>query len=330
MDDSLVVAQPAPWKREGPMTRCLMHDAGINGKSRFHVIDVWHMLHLGVGKCWLASAFMLLQSSVEGENIDERLDVLSAEYRQYCRQSRLDPVIRKFDRYSLGGGGSNEASGTWNKASVTSNLLLYLEDHLNKNRDKIKGNQLLEIVVPALYLTTRVCPTFAFNQPGLFLLFNVCLYVVLFLGGPFPIVYPSNHVLSRQIEAVGTRNINSFMRGIYHESLFIPSSKGKELCAALLAFIKAYVCLASLCHKKVLPYFALFPKLHFLHEVQHTMSKQCAMASHCFNVAAASCSVDEDLVGRIARLTRCVSPRACALRTLQRYLTHVQLAWSRV
>ena len=47
-----------------------------------------------------------------------------------------------------------------------------------------------------------------------------------------------------------------------------------------------------------------------------------------YNIIAESCSIDEDMVGRMAYITRHVSPRLTAQRTLERYLTQVGFAWA--
>lgn len=151
MDDSYVTEHPPPWSRESAFTRYLMVDKDTNGKAKFHQIDPWHMMHLGVGKSWSASGLMLLQEQVDEPNQDLRIAVLSNEYKQFCKRAKLVAHIKKIDRYTLGGGGSNEPNGTWNKASVTSNMLLFLEDYCNRNSEILKGNQQLEIFVPVLH-----------------------------------------------------------------------------------------------------------------------------------------------------------------------------------
>ena len=60
MDTSHMVDLPPPWERECAMTRELYHDGAPNGKARFHCIDIWHSIHLGIGKAYVASAVMML------------------------------------------------------------------------------------------------------------------------------------------------------------------------------------------------------------------------------------------------------------------------------
>ena len=60
MEDALKHELPEPWDHESPMTRELFVDGSCNGKTRFHCIDPWHCIHLGVGKTWVAAGVMLL------------------------------------------------------------------------------------------------------------------------------------------------------------------------------------------------------------------------------------------------------------------------------
>ena len=150
MDSSHIVDLPPPWERECAMTRELYHDGGPNGKSKFHLIDIWHSIHLGIGKAYVASAVLLLQKLIPESTIDKRLAIIAAGYKQYCRQHKLDPVIRKIDIHTFGGGGSKEQNGCWNKASITSNFTMYLEDFCQQHHEQIQANERLRYLASSL------------------------------------------------------------------------------------------------------------------------------------------------------------------------------------
>ena len=78
-----------------------------------------------------------------------------------------------------------------------------------------------------------------------------------------------------------------------------------------------------------LSHFPLHPKLHAFHEIGHELLRQARVAPFCVNPASHCCSMDEDFIGRCASVSRCVSPRLIAKRTLQRYLCHIQIVWAR-
>ena len=145
MDEAQSVQIPVPWERESGLTRRLLHDGAVNGKARFHYLDVWHCLHLGVGKSFIASGVMLLQKLIPESNMDKRLAVISDGYLMFCKRNKLDPVIRKLDIFTFGGIGDKERNGTWNKAAVTSNLLMYLEDFCTEKAELIQGDENLRI-----------------------------------------------------------------------------------------------------------------------------------------------------------------------------------------
>lgn len=116
MEESHQNPLPDPWEMESPMTKYLLHDNAPNGKARFHCLDVWHSLHLGVGKAWAASGVMQLQRMLPESNVDLRIAVFATGYREFCKRMKLDPVIRKIDVHTFGGGGSEEPNASWNKA----------------------------------------------------------------------------------------------------------------------------------------------------------------------------------------------------------------------
>lgn len=156
MDAAYSIPVPEPWEMEGALTRHLMTETGPNGKSKFHKIDPWHMLHLGAGKSWAASGILLLQSLVGESTADKRIQALSNDYREFCRRERLTPFIQKFDIHTLGGGGSSEPVGGWSKASVTSNMLLWLEDFCARKHEQVRSCEQLRIFVSGLHVKMHV------------------------------------------------------------------------------------------------------------------------------------------------------------------------------
>ena len=103
MNRSYEVELPAPWERESLFTQLLLHDKDVNGRARFHVLDPWHLLHLGIGKSFTASALMVVQQTVDESTVGKRIHVLSIAYRQFCRKRKLTPYLKKLDIHTLGG-----------------------------------------------------------------------------------------------------------------------------------------------------------------------------------------------------------------------------------
>lgn len=143
-----------PWCNEAPFTKYLLHDGKVNGKPRFHCLDIWHCVHLGVGKSWIASGALELQKLIPESNIDKRLEVMSKAYIDFCKREKLVAVISKIDVFTFGGPGK-ERNGSWNKASVTSNLMLFLEDFCLCYADRIQEDETLKIFVPVLHMNVH-------------------------------------------------------------------------------------------------------------------------------------------------------------------------------
>jgi hypothetical protein len=131
-------------------------------------------------------------------------------------------------------------------------------------------------------------------------------------------------------EAFGTKQVNFFFRGIYQNDALMKSEKGKELSDALYNFISAYLWEASAAYRDGVAAFPRYPKLHAVHEVAFIMRRQCRLYPYCQNPCVHACATDEDFIGRCAALSRCVSPKCIPMRTLQRYLCHLQILWARV
>lgn len=156
MDASHTMALEVPWLRESPLTTMLLHDGGFNGASRFHLLDIWHAFHLGVGKSWVASGVMKLQKILPQSNVDLRLEVIAQGYKSFCKRNKIDPVIRKIDVFTFG---QKERNGSWNKACVTSNFMLYLEEFCKEHAELIGDNEALRVFVTHLqsYIGSCFC-----------------------------------------------------------------------------------------------------------------------------------------------------------------------------
>lgn len=153
---------PIPWDREAPFTRLLLKDASVNGAARFHKPDLWHAVHLGIGKAFAASAFLMLAAQMPGSNIDKKFEVLNASFQAFCKREKITKYISRLDKFLCGGGGSNDAIGTWNKAAVTTNLCLFIEDFCATNEALLQGEhiQLLASLIACRGRNSKfaVCP----------------------------------------------------------------------------------------------------------------------------------------------------------------------------
>ena len=162
-----------PWEREGVLTKKLYVDTSVNGRQRFHKFDLWHAFHLGAGKHWCGCSLLLLSQAVPGSNADLRFAYISSPYMAFFKSNRLTSIINKIDQHSCSAVGGE---GTWNKAAITSNIAMFLEDFLSKNAELIHGNDRLKWVETV------------FEQGLFFLGASGCLYGLYFVFDIFRVV----------------------------------------------------------------------------------------------------------------------------------------------
>ena len=128
-------------------------------------------------------------------------------------------------------------------------------------------------------------------------------------------------------KASGTRALNVFMKGLYAGDLFLTGNARVIVIDAGNHFLKASGRLAFLTFSNGEDRFPVTPKHHMMFHLCKLMQWQSDVHGYCMNVLVDACYQDEDFVGRLARLCRAVSPRATAIRTIQRYLLQTRAVW---
>ena len=69
------------------------------------------------------------------------------------------------------------------------------------------------------------------------------------------------------------------------------------------------------------------PKFHYVHHVCRTMAETARERKWGLNPISFAVQLQEDLVGRVARVSRRVSPVTVSLRTLQRVILAAESAF---
>ena len=117
-----------PWKPESepPLTKWLGGDATL------YKFDIWHTVHLGLGRSFLASAIVLCMSLpvFAASSIDRRFGRMTESYLHFCRQRRMQPHVRKIHRDLVCYGDPAGVNGYWTKGDLTTALFLWLESVL--------------------------------------------------------------------------------------------------------------------------------------------------------------------------------------------------------
>ena len=109
------------------------------------------------------------------------------------------------------------------------------------------------------------------------------------------------------------------VRLLLESSLWMDKKYAKRAGEAALHFVQCYGKLAHCFWKRHEILFNLVPKLHGVHHLAMHLI-QGARLRITLNPLAFATFQDEDFIGRVSRLSRRVSPRLLAKRTIQRYL----------
>ena len=122
--------------------------------------------------------------------------------------------------------------------------------------------------------------------------------------------------------------MNRFMRTLYGEGVFIPRSRALQLVKDGQHFLRVYMFLAHTSLSTGQCLFALTPKVHMLQHLVEEVHHQCSKADWIWNVLVDACFIEEDCVGRLAYLTRCLDARTQTCRSIERYLVQLNVCLS--
>ena len=314
MQDALENEFPVPWETEAAFTRMLLVNAAPNGKCTFHRPDLWHTVNLGVGKTFVGGAVSVLEKAFPGRNRALRYAQLNSDYSAFCRSNHLQKYLTKIDARTFNISASEEPTGTWNKASVTSNMCRFLEHLCATYKEQILA---LEDD------RTKFIDTLPCIQ--MYTIFLRCEYVFKVFSGWELFFYCA--CMPVCAEESGVQALNRLMHLLYNCDVWIPREMALECVRCGNHFHSSYRFLAARSREKGQMKFPLIPKIHPLEEILFLMEHQAKFSQWVLNPMVESCSLDEDFIGHAAYITRHVSPRLMALRTFNRYLTQIMLAW---
>ena len=120
--------------------------------------------------------------------------------------------------------------------------------------------------------------------------------------------------------------MGSVLRTCFMADYFLSDEQCQVIINAGHLFLMGYASLVSMCYKQSLCLFKLRPKIHYLNHIFLRVLDEWTLAGTAVNPCAEATFMSEDFVGRTARLTRRVDPRAIAQKTLQRYLCWMETA----
>lgn len=267
------IPAPPPWNATPPLLRHL--PCSKSNPSTFFQPDLWHTVHLGVGKSCAAScitmAIMVLPAFCT-LTMEKRWEAITADYLSWCKAAKRQAYVSKIGPSMVNYGDGTGAVGGWHKGALTTNLMLWLECLLSKGLN----------------------------------------------AGESRIV-----MAQRAVECV-----NSLFRFLYSAGAFLSKSEAMYVSRRGLLFLRCYTGLAEMYFRENKP--AMFPLIPKLHSIDHIMLQVFFQASrHGFavNPLATGCQQDEDVVGRVSRVSRRVSIRQVIRRTFERYLAGSFAVW---
>ena len=121
---STTIGVKVPWDTTPGILRILPHDCSNPGS--FLIPDLWHCVHLGIGKSFIASTVQLALEVVPATNNDDRFDWLTSHYKTWCRSQKTSCHTSKISAYLVSYNDQTGATGNWSKGSLTANLMRWV------------------------------------------------------------------------------------------------------------------------------------------------------------------------------------------------------------
>ena len=114
--------------------------------------------------------------------------------------------------------------------------------------------------------------------------------------------------------------MNLAMAYMYRSGFWLPQAEGKKLSEWILHAMQGYSLCARVCLQEGRSRYALIPKLHFICHASWRLHSESVRSRFCVNPLAESVQMQEDYIGKPARLSRRVDVRLIHLRVLERTL----------
>ncbi|OLP84038.1 hypothetical protein AK812_SmicGene35128 [Symbiodinium microadriaticum] len=200
--------------REIPWTR--------GEEPTFFETDFWHNWHNGLAKLFIASVVVLYMTDgiLPGTTIPERFRWLSEDYRAFCKSAGFTPFLLELTKDTFGYESYKKAPlGSWNKAVVSTHLMLYL-DNLSARRVLGKTEDQLLLNVASSLISVMKVDVFA-----------VIIIVVVIIMVVLVVVVVVVAALLVAVAVIST---------LYSEGFWIPAELGRKLGQGMVRFLVYY------------------------------------------------------------------------------------------
>ena len=96
--------------------------------ARLFKFDLFHVVHLGVAKCFLGSFLVMLSFLEEGTSVETRFSHLTTRYLDWCKSTHNPSHCQKIGKEHLGWLNTKcYPCGTWHKGDLSTQLLKFVE-----------------------------------------------------------------------------------------------------------------------------------------------------------------------------------------------------------
>ena len=114
-------AAAVPWDRVEPFTELL--PTPYNLPQKLYRPDLWHNWHLGHGRYFLASAFIVILPMWDGSGVEKKFANLTKSWKSFCQLRRVKPPLAKLSKQTCGYTASLDwPEGCWQKGATTTLL----------------------------------------------------------------------------------------------------------------------------------------------------------------------------------------------------------------
>ena len=207
-----------PWTVTPAVIKHLVHDN--TDPSTYFQTDIWHIVHLGFGRSWIASVIALTLEVLPCPNLEAKWDYLTDRYRGWCRRNHKQSHVSSITPYLMSYHDRTGAMGNWSKGMLTTNFMLFLvellsslpRDHRNRLELCQKATTWMNELFSCLYradvfMTKEECE-YVFQRGLAFLKAYEALAQSLFREDRpwlFPL-YPKTHSFHEQMVTIKTNS----------------------------------------------------------------------------------------------------------------------------
>ena len=138
------------------------------------------------------------------------------------------------------------------------------------------------------------------------------------------LTFTPNDITIAMLTAVTAANVT--FRGLYGSGFWLTKEEASRCAGAGMRFLHAYATVANLCVVAGRLRFPMAPKIHYLHHSFRQLYLQKDLMDWSPSPLRCSVQLDEDLVGKVARISRRVGNFLQMQRTMQRYKVAAHLA----